>query len=326
MTSNPLIAGPDAVCLACGSSLVRRTVDCKEMLFGSRAVYRYSECTDCASLTTRASSVDLAAHYPAGYYSLQKTGLTHYAARAILSPITLRGQGRVFSLFERLGILDLGIRTIPEFGIEQRESILDVGCGQGRLLSHLHSAGYTRLWGVDPFAEPVARPGLNIIRGQMDRAAPLGPFDVIMFHHSLEHVASPADALRSAGYMLKRGGRLLVRLPLKDVLYETFGPDWVGVDAPRHTLVPTEKGIRLLMRRSGFTIDRTAVRTSAENIFLSRQHAAGIASYESLGSGFARLAHQLLSSDYRQCIDEARRMNSRGVGDEIIVLSRPVPT
>jgi malonyl-CoA O-methyltransferase len=94
-------------------------------------------------------------------------------------------------------------------------SVFEFGCGTGRNLAVLRSAGAARLAGCD-FSEGmlgVARSrGLEVFRH--DIAQPLPPgieaADVALFSLALEHVSGLAVPLREAKAILRPGGRVVI--------------------------------------------------------------------------------------------------------------------
>jgi SAM-dependent methyltransferase len=82
-----------------------------------------------------------------------------------------------------------------------------------------------------------------------------GLYDLIMFHHSFEHVRDPEATLREALRLLTPGGRVLIRMPTSSSdAFETYGAAWVQLDAPRHLVVLSRQGVDSLCQRVGATV------------------------------------------------------------------------
>ncbi len=133
--------------------------------------------------------------------------------------------------------------------------VLDVGCGSGKLLLRMTLGGLSNCLGVDPFLEKdiVYRNGLLIRKADFREIT--GQWDLIMFHHALEHMAEPLAVLRAAAEKLSPDGVLLIRLPLADsVAWERYREHWYNLDAPRHFFLHTEASMEILAQQAGLEI------------------------------------------------------------------------
>ncbi|WP_372617876.1 class I SAM-dependent methyltransferase [Falsiroseomonas sp.] len=111
------------------------------------------------------------------------------------------------------------------FGDGAGLSVLDIGCGGGRLAPVLTAA--TQLVGVDIAAAPLARararhatvPGCAFARMDAARLGfPEASFDAALMLDMLDALPDPAAALAEAARVLARGGRLMVTATNKDSL------------------------------------------------------------------------------------------------------------
>jgi 2-polyprenyl-3-methyl-5-hydroxy-6-metoxy-1,4-benzoquinol methylase len=147
--------------------------------------------------------------------------------------------------------------TIPWHG---RGRLLDFGCGGGAFLRRMADRGWT-VTGLD--TSPVAADnvqdqlGLNCLVGTLPHAdLRCGSFDVVTMWHSLEHVHEPLAVLRDAYDLLVPGGKLIVACPNLDAWpARWFGPNWFGLDLPRHLTHFTPKTLAEMMLTAGFTIE-----------------------------------------------------------------------
>jgi ubiquinone/menaquinone biosynthesis C-methylase UbiE len=136
------------------------------------------------------------------------------------------------------------------------ETLLDIGCGTGRLLRDAHSRWpQTRLIGVDPAKGMIAvarelTPEATLLVGAAE-ALPLGgaSVEVVLSTLSFHHWRDQAAGLREIARVLKPGGRF--------ILVDIYAPGWLGRlfgnprarDArARHSLF-ADAGLRIALQR-----------------------------------------------------------------------------
>ena len=106
-------------------------------------------------------------------------------------------------------------------------------------------------------------------------------FDFVMLHHSLEHIPDPLGALGEVRRLLRRGGAVLVRVPLAGTWgAQHYGVNWIGLDPPRHLFVPSRTGMSELARRAGFFIARFWCDSSEWTLLASETCARGFSPYD----------------------------------------------
>ena len=135
-----------------------------------------------------------------------------------------------------------------------------------------------------------------------------GEFDLVMFHHSLEHVAEPLAALKDAYRLLTPGGKCLVRIPLLSFAWEKYGVNWVGLDAPRHLVLMTEKTIKKIAEDAGFQV--------AEVIYDSTSFQFSASEKYSLDIPLVDEREPFSRRQLRDWDKEAKRLNRLGRGDQ----------
>jgi ubiquinone/menaquinone biosynthesis C-methylase UbiE len=95
----------------------------------------------------------------------------------------------------------------------QRLRVLEVGCGTGRWLALLESAGHD-VAGIEPAEQMLARAQARVKADLRHGAAEVLPwpqacFDRVMYINVLHHISDRPRALREAFRILRPGGRLL---------------------------------------------------------------------------------------------------------------------
>jgi SAM-dependent methyltransferase len=236
------------------------------MMFGLREPFTYFECTACGCLQLIDRPPNLAPYYPPAYYSFaptqartKPTGWRAWAERRRTRAQLLGHRGLWGSIARFRPRVDLDIfrpARLPSL----KARILDVGCGGGTLLRKLEEAGCRDLVGVDPFlpGDQALGPHLRLLARPFAEL-PDDSFDLIMFHHSLEHMPDTLAALDAAARRLRPGGVCLVRIPVASCeAWSLYGTDWVELDAPRHFFLHTPRSLAHAAERCGLRIFHTA--------------------------------------------------------------------
>jgi SAM-dependent methyltransferase len=254
------------LCRICGSVSRKAKYSVREMMFGTRDEFEYDECLACCSLQLGnvPDREALSRYYPKDYYSFALSCSDKNSLQRFAFWLETERDKAFFGLRSPLGqVLQLvkpkhGSPLLPilkSAGLRPGKRALDVGCGDGSLLNQLAKCGFKDLVGIDPFIESdaITSYGIPIWRRQLVEIQE--SFDLIMFHHSFEHVLSPRDELRSAHLKLRAGGRCLIRIPTpSSEAWETYGIDWVQLDAPRHLTLISRSGMTALAEQCGFSV------------------------------------------------------------------------
>jgi SAM-dependent methyltransferase len=135
--------------------------------------------------------------------------------------------------------------------------MLDVGCGNGRVMMQLRSVGW-QVSGVEPDPEAAAQAaaaGLDVKVGLLEDSLPGAHFDAITMNHVIEHLHDPLETLRRCARVLKPGGVISIATPnFAAAGHKHFGRDWFALDPPppRHLVLFTPDSLRLALKASGF--------------------------------------------------------------------------
>jgi SAM-dependent methyltransferase len=311
-TEAPVLGGPvlaNRRCGICRNAANNREVHAQELMFGSKASFTYARCGACGCLELLDVPEDLDRFYPEEYYSYRDGDgaerFTRRLARRLRASAVLRG----WPWPSRLP--GPSWRTWFPTGMTRQSAVLDMGCGNGARLRLLRQEGFRHLAGFDPFlpAEVVSPKAIDVSRTV--KAAWLGSFDVVMFHHSLEHMPRQIEALRLAVTLLRPGGEVLVRTPLSDsYAFESYGRHWVQLDAPRHLLLHSRRSLSLLVSQAGLHITDVHYDSTGFQFWGSELYRRGV---QLDGTDFRHhFSAELLARFER----EARRLNAEGRGDQ----------
>jgi len=226
-------------------------------MLGIGDYHEYGECCTCGSIQNLNPPNNLSKYYPSNYYSFKKK-IEHPLKRWVRTQRALYNLGKV-NFIGGTSTIFFGkpyfVDWLKRAGVTRDSAILDVGCGSGALLFHLKDCGYRNLSGVDPFLnEAIHQTGLHLLK--LDVSDVTTKFDFIMMHHSLEHVLNPMRTLQHVTRLLNPNGICLVRVPVAGTwAWETYGSDWVQLDAPRHLLIPSIAGMQYLTQKIGLAIE-----------------------------------------------------------------------
>ena len=196
---------------------------------------------------------------------------------------------------------------------ERGGTVLDVGCGNGDFLVQAQRAGWRAL-GVDPDPDAVA--SLPSSRSERepghdrDGRPAAGSLDAVTFAHVIEHLHHPRRALARAHELLRPGGVLWLATPnLSSAGHARFGPEWLGLDPPRHLVVFTRAALERAVVEAGFEIDARPTASFTSWIYGRSARLAG----DGRPSAAARLRTRL--SDARALARPAR-------AEELLLVAR----
>ena len=260
-------------------------------MFGIAEDFDYGVCADCGSLALISVPEDMTSYYPTNYYSVDldperamgAPGVRQFAQLVIGSVLWGRGvvSGAATAVIPRrqLRTLVSVLHSIKRAGLVngKQTRVLDVGCGSGMLVFALGLAGVKDVTGVDPFLSDERDLSTGGRLRRQDLIEVEGHFDLIMFHHSFEHVPDPEASLREALGRLTPGGRVLIRMPTPSShAFETYGAAWAQLDAPRHLVVLSRRGLGSLCERVGARVVSVDDDSTGFQFWGSEQYLRGI--------------------------------------------------
>jgi len=313
-----MTAAIQSACRICQDLGPHRTVNAREMMFGTREPFLYFECEGCGSVQISAAPGDLGRFYANGYYSYRQAH-PNPLAEFVIGQRTRHLLGLPNILGGIVSVLrrDAAIQALSLTKPKRAARILDVGCGVGKTLDRLAAAGFKSLHGIDPhIAHDLTTPGGVEVRKQsLEMVRDM--FDVIMFHHSLEHVIDPVGLLRLARERLFPDGRCIVRIPTpSSEAWDTYGANWVQLDAPRHLVLPSRRGLEIAAREAGFAIEMMIDDSTDFQFVGSERYVRDI-------SLNAPASHPRIDrgqrAEYRR---RARALNRRNRGDQTVFILR----
>jgi SAM-dependent methyltransferase len=321
-------------CRLCASTGPHQTIVVREMMFGTRERFEYYSCAACNTLqiVNVPEGEEFTRHYGSDYYSY------NVARPRVLRWLTTQRDrfelhtgswpaGALMAAFmpepfmpERIvrAVVGHTVSMLGQLSLERDARILDVGCGGGEMVDRLARAGFNNLSGADPFiaADRETPLGVPLMKQYLHEVT--GEFDLIMFNHSLEHVPDPIATLKAAYEKLADGGICLVRVPTtSSEAWTIYKSDWVQIDAPRHIVIPSRKGLALAADTAGLRVEKTVDDSTWFQFLGSEQYRRDVALTDPKGRWMFG-PKQIWDWEKR-----AERLNRQGRGDQAGFFLRP---
>ncbi len=282
-------------CAICGASQ-GTSHTFHEKMFATNEPFPYWECGECGCLQIVEIPANLGDYYTASYYSFsmglsraERYGCKAYAFAPRLASMLRRPSAPV--------------RAVMAVKPRRGARILDVGCGSGRFVMVLRAMGY-EAHGIDPFLSD----GTAYVRKAELEDAGTG-WDLIMFHHSLEHIKNHAGVLRLVRERLAPGGTCIVRVPVANWAWNHYGANWAQIDAPRHLILHTPRSFQRTAQLAGFNV-RTTFDSDAFQYYASEMCEQGIP-FSQEAAEIKRRGKRAM----RELNARAANLNHQGLGD-----------
>jgi SAM-dependent methyltransferase len=315
-------------CRICGNGQGNTSWQAREMMLGLRTPFTYFECAACGCLQIADMPQDLAPYYPPNYYSFETSpppAASGLGARLKLwrDSAELSGRpwiGRMLA-WRRPNHELASLRTLD---LTRDSRILDIGAGSGRILGMMAALGFRSLEGIDAHLpeERFVGEGYTVKRISIFDFA--GEFDLLLFNHSFEHMEEPGRVLGEVRRLLAPGGACCLRIPTASShAWRHYRTDWVQLDAPRHFYLHSTASIGRVARDAGFRIERLFRDSSAFQIWGSEQYRRDIPLLSERSWLRNPGASEFRPGDLRRFAAQARALDRRGEGDEMVVILQP---
>ena len=315
-------------CKICNNSNETELFEVKEMMFGFRDKFVYFQCPECECLQISEIPADISKYYPTNYLSFQ-TPSPQVNENSIKGLIRKQRNnyayynkgilGKIFYKFYPLEVL----RIISKANLTKKSAILDVGSGTGSLLYDIKELGFDNLLGIDPFIEKDIEyeNKLRILKKSIHEVE--GKWDLIMFHHSFEHVSDPLETLQSVSKLLNKGGICLIRIPtVSSYAWKHYMENWVQLDAPRHYFLHSIKSVSYLAEKANLSLEKVIYDSTDFQFWGSEQYLKNIPLTDSR-SRFVNTSHSIFSSKEVSAFKQrAEELNRKNQGDTMAVFLR----
>ncbi len=284
------------------------------MMFGYKDRFDYFQCSTCKCLQIAEIPSNIEKYYPPHYYSFtpkqrrfQKNPVDK-ALRRLKDRYTVFNHSVLGTLVSKLSP-NKKLAPLAKVGLTRDSRILDVGCGDGWRLYALREIGFRNVLGADLYIQN----DINYDNGVRVRKQSIydvtGEWDLIMYHHSFEHVPDLVKDLHAASKLLPPGGRCLIRVPtVSSFAWEEYRENWVQLDAPRHYTLPSIEGMNVLAAKTGFIVQDVVFDSTKDQFQGSELYKRGLP----LASGGTVFTASQINRWKRQ----AKRLNKENRGDQ----------
>jgi len=310
------------ICKVCSGTNFIEAINAKEMMLGLGKESTYFKCGDCGVLQIEnfANSEEL---YPKNYINVRSRkslpAITKLKKRLYKESVKY-GMGNHTILGKLANSYSSCLRTssIKDFA-KPNNSIIDIGCGVGYFIEALAEIGFSDLTGIEPFIEEeINGNGFKVYKTFLSKMPLEKKYDIIMMHHSFEHVTDPLETLKNIKSLLAENGIIVIRIPVCDsYAYEKYKENWVQIDAPRHNFLHTNKSMNVLANLAGFDIFKIRDDSTYFQFIGSEQYKNNV-SLLSKKSGVVSFIkkHILPSTQIKQYKKEAEQLNAVNRGDQ----------
>jgi SAM-dependent methyltransferase len=313
-------------CRICGFSGESPVYTVREMMFGLKEEFCYFQCAKCQCLQISEFPQDMSSYYQQDYYSLSQSPQNLYPnpivswARRQRDRCSVLNRGLWGRLIRLFHPEDDDMASLSRLKLNQKKRIVDVGCGTGFLLYFLKEAGFENVLGVEPHIErDIQYPnGLTIKKAHVHELD--AEQDIVMFHHSFEHLPNPIETLEKVHRLLPSGGTCLIRIPLvSSEAWEKYGPNWVQLDAPRHFFLYSIKSLKVLAEKTKFNIKEIVYDSNEFQFWGSQQYLKNIPLMAENSYGRNPAKSIFSEAEIKTYKEMAHKLNLESRGDQAVV-------
>jgi len=312
-------------CSICGNTEENRLFVIREMMFGTGESFDYFQCDRCNCLQLKEIPADLSKYYEPEYYSLANDPSKENTIARFVHNL------RADQSLKRTRLGRYLLNVFPNYALDamsrvelhKSTRILDVGCGTGSLIYCLKEIGFKNVLGIDPFikADIIYDNGTQLKKTTLEQT--MGSWDIVMLYDSFEHMPNPVEAMRSMSSLLSHDGVIIMTIPtVSSYAWETYGTNWVQLDAPRHLFLHSLESLRFLANHGGLVIDKMIYNSTDFQFWGSEQYRRGVPLFSETSYATNPLKSILRRRQIKEFKEKALRLNKENRGDQLAVYLR----
>lgn len=179
--------------------------------------------------------------------------------------------------------------------LKSGDTVLDIGCGDGRMLRIFKKFGPKgiNLIGIDinvskEFITTMKGDGVDIIQSSFEDfdMSKLQNLKIAIMNELVEHLWNPSLCLKKISTHMKKGGYLSIETPDIDCISRKMFPKtyWGGYHFPRHLQLFSKKSMRLYLEENNFEIIKQSSILAPSFWIITLRNILGLNSYEVSGS------------------------------------------
>lgn len=309
-------------CKICGNNNNNQCYNVKEMKFGIREEFIYFMCGNCCCLQISEYPTDISKYYPTCFNSFQinpEDRVKNFVKSILVNrsnEYAVFGKDVLGRLFANI-FSNSNLSSLKDSGVSLTSRVLDVGCGNGYDVYALKQIGFQNVLGVDAFIsnDIKYKNGVKVIKGELYDVN--GEWDIVMFHHSFEHLPDPQKVLYKASSLLVEGGMCLVRVPIVPCFaWEHYGVNWVQIDAPRHLFIHSKKSLVQIAERANLILEKIVYDSDMLQFYGSEQYLRNIPLNSDNSYSVNPAASPFTKSEIKKFKAESIKLNRLEQGDQ----------
>lgn len=292
-------------CVACGNGQANKMFKASEKMFGLGGEFLYLECRVCKALQLVDIPNDLGSFYPSDYYAfgdMVNSGAIFQLMKLV--------RWKLFKHQIYLPYSPKYLSWLATLEAKEDDAIADIGCGNGQILHEFKCSGFKNLMGFDPYlSQEISLSGFSLLRKGLFEIEE--KFDIIMLHHSFEHMDDPRKVMSKLSNLLKPNGKLLIRLPVTDgEIWKKEGINWFQLDAPRHLFIPSVKAMESIGQSAGLNLKHVVFDSTMYQFVITDLYKKG---KKFLGYNWKK---EFTSSQLKEYTSRAKEYNLKEKGDQ----------